>query len=87
MRGSSQVLKQGTKAKNIRSVDGDYGVDCKVEGCAMALKACFVKKSLSAPPQPFTAPLVSPVRNSFCRSRNNASTGAIDTKVPDITSP
>ncbi len=44
LRGSSQVLKQGTKAKNIRLVDGDHEIDCKIEGSAMALKACFVKK-------------------------------------------
>lgn len=45
LRGSSQVLKQGTKAKNIRLVDGDHEIDCKIEGSAMALKACFVKKA------------------------------------------
>ena len=44
LRGSSQVLKQGTKAKNIRLVDGDHEIDCKIEGSSMALKACFVKK-------------------------------------------
>ena len=45
LRGSSQVLKAGTKAKNIRLVDGDHEIDCKIEGSAMALKACFVKKA------------------------------------------
>ena len=45
LRGSSQVLKQGAKGKNIRIVDGDHEIDCKVEGVAMALKACFVKKA------------------------------------------
>lgn len=45
LRGSSQVLKQGTKGKNIRLVDGDHEIDCKVDGTAMALKACFVKKA------------------------------------------
>ncbi len=45
LRGSSQVLKQGTKAKNIRLVDGDHEIDCKIEGSPMALKACFVKKA------------------------------------------
>jgi protein PhnA len=44
LRGSSQVLKQGTKAKNIRLVAGDHEIDCKIEGSSMALKACFVKK-------------------------------------------
>lgn len=45
LRGSSQVLKQGTKVKNIRLVDGDHEIDCKVEGTALALKACYVKKA------------------------------------------
>lgn len=44
LKGSSDVLKQGTKVKNIRLVDGDHEIDCKIEGSAMALKACFVKK-------------------------------------------
>lgn len=44
LRGSSEVLKQGTKVKNIRLVDGDHEIDCKIDGSAMALKACFVKK-------------------------------------------
>jgi protein PhnA len=43
LRGSSEVLEQGTKAKNIRLVDGDHEIDCKIDGSAMALKACFVK--------------------------------------------
>ena len=38
-------IKQGTKVKNIRLVDGDHNIDCKVEGIwAMALKSEFVKK-------------------------------------------
>ena len=44
LRGSSEILKQGTKAKNIRLVDGDHEIDCKIDGSAMALKASFVKK-------------------------------------------
>src|SRR4051812_19950654 len=44
LRGSSGVLKQGSKAKNIRLVDGDHEIDCKIDGTSMALKACFVKK-------------------------------------------
>lgn len=43
--GGSQVLKAGTKAKNIRLVDGDHEISCKIEGTPMALKACFVKKA------------------------------------------
>ena len=42
--GGSQVLKQGTKARNIRLVDGDHEIACKIDGSSMALKACFVKK-------------------------------------------
>ncbi len=45
LRGSSQVLKGGAKGKNIRLVDGDHEIDCRVDGIAMALKACFVKKA------------------------------------------
>jgi protein PhnA len=44
LRGSSEVLKQGTRAKGIRLVDGDHEIDCKIDGSPMALKACFVKK-------------------------------------------
>ena len=45
LRGSSGVLKQGAKAKNIRLVDGDHEIDCRIDGTALALKACFVKKA------------------------------------------
>ena len=45
LRSGSGVLKGGTKAKNIRLVDGDHEIDCKIDGVAMALKACFVKKA------------------------------------------
>jgi protein PhnA len=45
LRGSSEVLKQGTRVKNIRLVDGDHEIDCKVDGSPMALKAQFVKKA------------------------------------------
>ena len=43
--GGSQVLKAGTKAKNIRLQDGDHEIACKIEGSSFALKACFVKKA------------------------------------------
>ena len=43
LRSGSGVLKGGTKVRNIRLVDGDHEIDCKIEGSAMALKACFVK--------------------------------------------
>jgi protein PhnA len=45
LRGSSEVIKQGTKVRSIRLVDGDHEIDCKVDGVSMALKACFVKKA------------------------------------------
>lgn len=45
LKGSSQVLKVGTKVKNIRLVDGDHNIDCKIDGFgAMKLKSEFVKK-------------------------------------------
>jgi protein PhnA len=47
LKGSSQVLKRGTKSKPIRLVDGDHEIDCKMDGTPIALKACFVKKVTS----------------------------------------
>lgn len=45
VKGSSSVLKQGTKAKSIRLVDGDHDIDCKIDGFGpMKLKSEFVKK-------------------------------------------
>ena len=44
LKGSSQVIKGGTKAKGIRLVDGDHEISCKIDGSAIGLKACFVKK-------------------------------------------
>lgn len=45
VKGSSSTLKQGTKVKNIRLVEGDHNIDCKIEGFgAMKLKSEFVKK-------------------------------------------
>lgn len=46
VKGSSSVLKIGTKVKNIRLVDGDHDIDCKIDGFgAMKLKSEFVKRS------------------------------------------
>jgi len=45
LKGSSQVLKGGTKAKGIRLVDGDHEISCKIEGSAIGLKACYVRKA------------------------------------------
>jgi protein PhnA len=45
VKGSSAVVKVGTKVKNIRLVEGDHNIDCKIDGIgAMALKSEFVKK-------------------------------------------
>jgi protein PhnA len=45
VKGSSLVVKVGSKAKNIRLVDGDHDIDCKIDGIgAMKLKSGFVKK-------------------------------------------
>ena len=46
VKGSSSVVKVGTKVKNIRLVDGDHDIDCKIPGIgAMGLKSEFVKKT------------------------------------------
>lgn len=45
VKGSSSVIKIGTKVKNIRLVDGDHDIDCRIDGFgAMKLKSEFVKK-------------------------------------------
>ncbi|MGM0988667.1 MAG: zinc ribbon domain-containing protein YjdM [Pseudomonadota bacterium] len=45
VKGSSSVVKVGTKVKGIRLVDGDHDIDCRIEGIgAMKLKSEFVKK-------------------------------------------
>lgn len=46
VRGSAQSIKAGTKVRNIRLVDSDHNIDCKIDGFgAMALKSEFVKKA------------------------------------------
>lgn len=45
IKGSSSVVKVGTKVKNIRLVEGDHDIDCRIDGIgAMKLKSEFVKK-------------------------------------------
>lgn len=45
VKGTSLVVKVGTKVKNIRLAEGDHDIDCKIEGIgAMKLKSEFVKK-------------------------------------------
>lgn len=46
VKGSSLVVKVGTRVKNIRLVDGDHNIDCKIDGIgAMGLKSEFVRKA------------------------------------------
>jgi protein PhnA len=46
VKGSSTVVKVGTKVRNIRLVDGDHDIDCKIDGIgSMQLKSEFVKKA------------------------------------------
>lgn len=46
VKGSSSVVKVGTKVKSIRLVEGDHNIDCKIDGIgAMKLKSEFVKKA------------------------------------------
>lgn len=46
IKGASSVVKVGTKVKNIRLVEGDHNIDCKIDGIgAMKLKSEFVKKA------------------------------------------
>ncbi len=46
VKGSPQGIKAGTKVRNIRLVDSDHNIDCKIDGFgAMALKSEFVKKA------------------------------------------
>ncbi len=46
VKGASSVVKVGTKVRNIRLIDGDHDIDCRIEGFgAMQLKSEFVKKA------------------------------------------
>ncbi len=46
VKGSTQSIKIGTKVKNIKLVEGDHNIDCKIDGFgAMALKSIYVKKA------------------------------------------
>lgn len=44
VRGSSLVLKRGTKVKSIKLTDNPEEVDCRIDGTSLVLKACFLKK-------------------------------------------
>ncbi len=46
VKGAPKAIKAGTKVKNIRLVEGDHNIDCKIEGFgSMALKSEFVRKA------------------------------------------
>jgi len=46
VKGTAHVVKVGTKVKNIRLVEGDHNIDCKIDGVGpMKLKSEFVKKA------------------------------------------
>ena len=46
VKGAPQPIKAGTKVKNIRLVEGDHNIDCRIPGFgSMALKSEFVKKA------------------------------------------
>ena len=45
VKGSSLVVKVGTKVKNIKLVEGDHNIDCKIDGQGMMLKSQFVRKA------------------------------------------
>lgn len=46
IKGSSNVIKVGTKVKNIRLIEGDHDIDCKIDGFGpMQLKSEFIKKA------------------------------------------
>jgi protein PhnA len=46
VKGATQSIKAGTKVRNIRLVDSDHNIDCKIDGFgAMAIKSEFVKKA------------------------------------------
>ena len=46
VKGASSALKAGTKVRNIRLVDGDHNIDCKIDGFGpMKLKSEFVRKA------------------------------------------
>ena len=44
VKGSSMVIKRGTKVKSIRLTENPEEVDCKIDGTSIVLKTCFLKK-------------------------------------------
>ncbi|MDR1679312.1 MAG: alkylphosphonate utilization protein [Prevotellaceae bacterium] len=44
VKGSSMVIKRGTKVKSIRLTDNPEEVDCKIDGSSIVLKTCYLRK-------------------------------------------
>lgn len=44
VKGSSMVIKRGTKVRSIRLTEEPTEVDCKIDGSSIVLKTCFLKK-------------------------------------------
>ncbi len=44
VKGSSMVIKRGTRVRSIRLTDNPEEVDCKIDGSSIVLKTCFLKK-------------------------------------------
>ncbi len=44
VKGSSMVIKRGTKVKSIRLTDDFEEVDCKIDGSSIVLKTCYLRK-------------------------------------------
>lgn len=44
VKGSSMVIKRGTKVRSIKLTDNAQEVDCRIEGTSIVLKTCFLKK-------------------------------------------
>lgn len=44
VKGSSMVIKRGTKVRSIRLTENPEEVDCKIDGSSIVLKTCFLKK-------------------------------------------
>lgn len=44
VKGSSMVIKRGTKVKSIKLTDNPEEVDCRIDGSGIVLKTCFLKK-------------------------------------------
>ena len=46
VKGSSMVIKRGTKVRSIRLTENPEEVDCKIDGSSIVLKTCFLKKQI-----------------------------------------